>query len=360
MNIWIGYASCGSGHKKAAEAILDVFDNKQDVFYFNFLDYGASFIKIVYECGYRIVAGYFPPLWQAIFNIYSLKPFRSLLSLVHLIIFRKFISFIIESNPETVISTHFFLCGVISLLKQRNLIDTKLITVITDFEVHPLWINKYTDYYVVASRETSLSLEAGCHIEKDKIKVWGMPLRRGFFTVDESYLENEYEKPKGLFTLFLFSSDLGIGPLKRVIKEFYKYCGLLVIYGRNATVKNFIDSLKDAKYLLSFDYKEEIWELMHMCDLVITKAGGLSVSECIAERKPMILMHSYRGQEEGNVRFVTENGLGFRPKTHGELVRIVNEAISNHKRISKMKDNLNKVALGDCALRIKELALSIQ
>jgi len=203
-----------------------------------------------------------------------------------------------------------------------------------------------------------LKLTQTYHIDSDKIKVWGLPLRRDFFNNAVSSLSEKYKKPENIFIFLLFSSEFGVGPLKKVIKEFCKKCGIFVIYGRNSAVKRYIASLRNPLYLLTFDYKEEIWELMRLSDLVVTKAGGLSVFECIARKKPILFMHSFYGQERSNVDFVLRHGLGFNPKTPQELINTISSIINNPNLLIKINKNFDKINVQDSAFMIKQLALS--
>jgi len=357
--IWVGYVGCGSGHKKAAEAIRDVFENREILFYFNLSDLAHPAVKFFYEQGYRLAVGYLPILWRFLYNIYFLDFSRRLLNLTNLFIFKIFADFIVRENPGVIVSTHFFISQIVSSLKERGLINSKLITVITDFGIHPLWISKNTDYYIAATRHTASILKQTYNITSDKIKTWGMPLRREFLTSTSSSLPERYKKPENLFTFLLFSSEFGIGPFKKVIEDFCNKCGIFVIYGRNSAVKRYIEALKNTLYLLAFRHKEEIWELMQLSDLVITKAGGLSIYECIAMRKPVVFMHSIYGQEAGNVDFVLKHGLGFNPETPQELITTLRNIVDDPGVLDRIHDNFKKIEVEDCALKIRELALNL-
>ena len=98
---------------------------------------------------------------------------------------------------------------------------------------------------------------------------------------------------------------------------------------------------------------------MQLSDLIVTKAGGLSVYECIAIQKPIVFMHSIYGQETHNVEFVLRNGLGFNPKTPQELISIIHKILDNPDTLNRIHDNFRKIHVEDCAVKVKELALSI-
>ncbi len=356
--IWIGYVSCGLGHKKAASALAEVF-GKKERYVFNLLDFG--FFKAFYEEGYRILVGRFPLLWRLIYKIYFLNFFKKTLLSIHLFIFKGFIKEIIKANPPILISTHFFLSQLVSYLKAKKEISTKLITVVTDYGVHPLWLNIFTDYYVVSTSQQKALLFKKSGVSQDRIKTWGIPLRREFLERQNlDLLEAKYKKPKDIFCILLFCSSFGLGPLKEIIERFYKRCGIFVIYGKRKKIKNLlVDILGKSLYLLGFEYKEEIWELMELSDVIVTKPGGLSVSEAIAKRKPLLFMHSFYGQEKENLKYVLKNNLGFYPGSKDKLINTIDSFIRDRSSLLKIKENLRKIEFPDSALRIKELVKTL-
>jgi len=355
--IWIGYVSCGLGHKKAGLSLAEVFD-KDSPYIFNLLDF--SFLKIFYEEGYRFLVEKLPLLWHLIYRLYFLEPFKTYLLYFHLFVFRNFVKEVIEKEPSVLISTHFFVSQIIAYLKSQKRIRAKLITVITDYGVHPLWLNKFTDYYIVSSQEQLNLISKKLSFPEERIKIYGIPLRRGFFKQqDLKSLEEKYRKPSKLFSILLFSSAFGLGPFVEIIKKFYKKCGIFVIYGRNKKVKNFLNSLKEPLYLLSFEYKEEIWELVELSDIIITKPGGISVTEAIIKKKSLLFMHYFPGQELDNLNYILKNKLGFYPKNTEELLALIDNLIKDRDILLKIRENFKKVELGDSALKVKKLALKL-
>ncbi|MBN2120470.1 MAG: hypothetical protein JW734_05405 [Candidatus Omnitrophica bacterium] len=356
--MWIGYVSCGSGHKKAAQAIHQVLSPGTS-FLFDLMDFSPGVVKFIYEQGYKLLVKYLPFIWRFIYFIYSYSFFSRILLFSHRLIFRSFLKKIIKENPQVVISTHFFFSQLVSFLKQKKLLDCRHITVVTDYGVYPLWVNKDTDYYIAATEKVKSQLVDFYKVEPDRVKVWGLPLRRGFFTAVKEGLEGKYKKPDNIFTIFLFSSEFGIGPFKRIIEAFYKKCGLIVIYADNKHIRDYIASLKEPLYLLGFDYKEEIWDLLDLCDLVVTKAGGLSISESLLKKKPMVFIHAIPGQEDYNIKFILDNGLGFNPKGIQDLIETINKIVDNPEILAKLNKSFDKINVQDCALKIKELALKV-
>jgi processive 1,2-diacylglycerol beta-glucosyltransferase len=80
---------------------------------------------------------------------------------------------------------------------------------------------------------------------------------------------------------------------------------LIVLAGKNSALLESLQSLS-ATYpgrLLAMGFTQEVHALMACTDLVITKPGGLSTSECLVMGLPMLLVNPIPGQEE--CRFLT-------------------------------------------------------
>jgi len=357
MKIWIGYVSCGFGHKKAAEAVYQAFDKQPKPYLFNLLDFMPLFLKLIYERGYALVVKYFPALWAHLYrsshNGFLLAGGR----FFNFLAAGRFVRYLKRENPDVIISTHFIVSEISGFLKHKGLIKSRIITVITDYTVDPVWVSKGVDFYVTACEEVKDMLCGRFGVEESKVFSWGIPLRGDFYRRDFSDVKKKYGIPEGVFTLLLFSSRFGIGPFKTIVDKFRGKFAILAVYGKNPDVGRYLKNIRGAVFLKSFKFKEDVHELMRSADLVVTKAGGLSVSECIALNKPMVFMKVIPGQEDANADFVVRNGLGFRPKNLKDLLEVVDKTAGNPDVLKQARGNFANISFENSAVRIKELAL---
>jgi len=236
------------------------------------------------------------------------KFIRAVVDQAHFIMFGSLDTYIREKKPKYIILTHFFPTSFAVRLK--SLYGIKIITVVTDFCVHPLWINEAIDAYLVATSSTRDELIAR-GVKQKKITVTGLPLRDGFREeCDVEKIRKNLafdEKP----IVFIFSSTQGDTPhLKRILTELTESFNFIVIYGKNKKSKKLIDSL-NSKSIRGLAYYEKIWELMSVSAAIITKPGGLTTSEGLYKRKPFLFTHYIWGQEKGNLDMVVKLGVGF-------------------------------------------------
>jgi len=230
----IVYTSCGQGHKKAAYALANHFRFPC----IDFLDFSPPGAKIIYSWGYSFVVRYFPSLWVSLFEITKLRIIKYVINYIHVFAFSAFLNFLAQKKPRYVILTHFFPIRLVAVLKRRLFL--KLIVVVTDVGVHPLWLDKEVDYYLVALCATKDELIAK-GISADKIRVTGLPLREGF---RKKLNAGEVRKKLALdakpVILILSSTQGNIRFLKEIVDELSDDFILLIIYGENKRVETFL------------------------------------------------------------------------------------------------------------------------
>src|SRR3989338_1814577 len=148
MKILIVYATAGTGHKKAAlaikEALREIAPQDVQVSIIDSLDYTNVFFKWSYLKIYLLMVNKLPHLWG--FLYYLTDNFCFNRAIMHLRRFnnwlnsKRLVEHLLSSKPDCIVSTHFFTSEVISNLKKRGLLKSRLITVVTDYRLHSWWI----------------------------------------------------------------------------------------------------------------------------------------------------------------------------------------------------------------------------
>ena len=322
--ILVFYASCGEGHKIVASALKE----KLKVSCYDILDFCPYFFKLFYSSGYRLLVRYFPSLWKIIFQLSKKDIFKKGLFLWHCLIFKRFFSFILKEIPFMVISTHFFIPPLITRLQKK--IKIKNIVVVTDFGVHPLWGEGDVDIYFVATSFTKNNL-INLGIDEEKIIVSGIPLREGFSRdINEEELRKKLHVEKEKVLLF-FSSNIGNIPfIERVVPLLDEEFDIFVIYGKNKKLRK---TLRKFSSLKLFSYYKNIWEIMRLSLAIITKPGGVTISEAIYLKKPLIFTHLIGGQEEENYYLLKRWGVAFKVRNGRELMEKIEYIKNNYPQI---------------------------
>ncbi len=325
-NSVVVYASCGTGHKTAAYAIAKAFGLPC----VDILDYSFPLVKKFYSSGYSLAVKYFSFIWKLIFLITQYPPVITFINKINFILFAGFYKFIENEKPGIVITTHFFPIYIIKMLKRR--LNIKLLIVITDIGVHPLWVDKSADYYFTAMDWTKDELiKKG--ISKDKITVTGIPLRAGFKETIDSNLIRKQISLDSKKVILMFSNAMSVRFVKKVLEGLGKRFNFIIIYGRDKKLKLVLEKYKDSP-IRYFPYYANIWEFVNIASFIVTKPGGLTVFECLYKHRPMIFTHFIWGQEKVNMDIAIKLGAGVYAPSLEALIEAVNNFDSS--KISRL------------------------
>lgn len=369
MKIIVVHASAGAGHSKAAEAIyhyLKEYYPDIEARIVDILEETNPLFRFTYKYGYSFLVRHAPILWSLSFRIThfkNLQPFtRGSVFFLNRLNTKKFRDFLIRENPDCVISTHFLSSEISAFLKIKQKIKSRVVTVITDFGVHPFWLSCGTDLYIVASEFTKQKLlEEG--INQDLIRVFGIPVDAKFlkeFNKDELLAKFNLDRHK--FTILVVTGSFGTGPIEEIADTLYQEAQLIVVCANN---KKLFEKLSRKNYpnVRVFGFVDNIQELMFVSDVIITKPGGLSIAESLSMDLFPVFIAAIPGQETENIRVLAKYGLAREAantrliketvldlKDHPEKLSSIKEAIHNLKKPFAVKDICDAVCQGSSGI----------
>lgn len=342
MKVLIVYASAGAGHRRAAEAVYNYLKEASpdlDLVLLDALDKTNALFKFDYTKGYSFLVNYATTLWHWAFwttDSKFLRPIsRTLARIINCINSQGLIRYFIKENPEVIISTHFLPSELAAALKKKNKISSKIITIITDYGVHPFWISPGTDLYVVAADFTKnrLVMEG---VDARKISVLGLPFDPKFMQhFDRRILCHKIGIDHKKFTVLLMTGSFGIGPLEEIADALAKDCQVLVVCAGNTKLytKLLKRNLENVKV---FGFISNTEELMAASQVIITKPGGATITEVLIMELPVVFISAIPGQETANVKALAEYGIGVSPKNIEEIKNYVLDLKNNPQKIEEL------------------------
>lgn len=361
--IFILYASAGSGHKKAAEAILrSAKALSLDAEVLDIVPFMPRWAARLYTDGYTVLISRFPALW-GLFYFISETPFLKLLN-VHLrrsmntFLCSRLLMELLRIKPDLIISTQFLASEIVSYAKTSFSLKTKLVTVITDFKVHNFWISSNTDLYCCA-HETTRDILMEKKVPAQKIAVTGIPLDEKFLKPsDPGMLRQKFGLNTNLPIALLATGGIGAGPIEEIVDMLKDEVQLLVVCGYNKVLferlqKNPRENVK------IFGFVDNMEELMRVSQFMITKAGGLSVAEGLALGLPMLFFLLIPGQETHNAKFVEREGAGVIARSLTEIKETVIGFKKTPALLASYKSRAQLLAKPDSCRRIIEHSLKL-
>ena len=230
----------------------------------------------------------------------------------------KFIRHLKQFKPDVVVCTHFLPLETLGLLKNRkpkrssdNWKQPLVVSVVTDFEAHALWMDDCVDLYCVATEGTKARLVARGAAPENVIPT-GIPIAAKFLLkTDPKVVRKQYGLRDDQPVLLVLGGGFGMGPVADILNELDKVPGqfqTIVVAGRNEKLRRelAIANRKHPTHVLGF--ASNMHELMAVSDLIITKPGGLTSSEALAMGKPLFILNPIPGQEAANSDFLLEQG----------------------------------------------------
>lgn len=328
MKILVVYASAGAGHQKAAEAVYERIKKYTDheVIITDVLDYTSPSFKMMYRGAYFFLISKVSWLWAFSFYLLHRRWLQPLIRFARRIYnalnARPFEEFLQTHQFDYIVSTHFMPNEVISALKRRGRLTTKLLSVVTDYDVHRIWLADGVNQYAVACPTTELRIKQ-LGVASEKVVLTGIPTAEAFAcTYDVSVLRERFGLKPDMFTVLVATGSFGIGPIEEMIAA-VENVQIIVACGHN---QNLFQRLKSKNYphVVPMALVDFMHELMAAADVMVTKPGGLSISEALVSQLPMIFFHPIPGQEKHNINVLREYNIGTSDCSIHEIVAAVN------------------------------------
>lgn len=371
--ILIMYATAGIGHKKASIAVKKAFDEMApgdcEVTIIDSLDYTNDTFKKGYLGSYLFMVNKMPSFWgmsyyltdNYYFNLLIGSKIRRWNNSFHS---KRLTDFLVEKDFDVIISTHFFGSEVVAALKRKNKITSRLITVVTDYQLHSWWVADPTDMYVVAGEDAKSDL-LRWKVEPAKISVLGIPVEPIFSKpVDAGKIRLSLGFRDYVFTILVIGGGFGVGPIEEivnVVNSMSHPIQLVTVCGHNDELVKRLGALKlrsDVKMKI-FGFIDNVYEYMGVSDILISKSGGITVSESLAKELPMLIIAPIMGQETRNSDFLIKHGSAVKIGDVSELKGVLEDLVGHREKIESLRANIRLIKKPKACYDIANLALGM-
>lgn len=353
--VLILYATYGSGHKKIAEYINEHFESSGEYQCLNIdlITYSVPIIGSISRKMNEFLMTKLPAIWSLIYFSFNNKLSAYISGNLSSNLFKnkKLEKTIKEFNPDITIATHFFGTDLINKYNKKGITNSKIITIVTDYHAHNFWLThiKNIDAIIVGSFEERLYLLRKGFKNK-QIHEYGIPILPDFNkNLDKEKILKKFKINNNKRTVLFFAGG-GNGAIfnliyfKEILKKNYD-CNVLFIAGKSKLAykkaKEYVSRYKN-KNTRVYGFVTNINEFYAVSDFVVTKPGGVQVTECLFFHKPMLLIKSNGGQEIENRNFLCKKEYAKKARTRIEFNiyfrRMLNDEYRNmiQKRINKI------------------------
>ena len=367
--IAILHATAGSGHKSAAVALAhalaglapDALVREVDT-----LVFASRFYRRTYGQSYNALAQRAPKLWGALYALWaqervnrSMGPTREALDRLSL---RGLVRVVERERPDAIVCTHFLPVEALYPIRGRGRLDVPLHVVITDFTAHPLWAYPHVDRYFVASEQVAEEL-SGHGVPRERIEVTGIPVDPRFAQPHgREVVRARFGFPLERPLVLVMGGGGGVGPMAELadrLATLPESPQVVVLCGTNARLLRQIEALVPVHggRLRGMGFTPHVDLLLEACDLVVSKAGGLTCAEALVKHAPLVVFRPTPGQEVGNVRYLEAGGAAVHADSLDTVAATVSRWLSDPEALRRARENAAALAKPDAAEAIAQRVL---
>ena len=339
-------ASYGTGHIKVALALQSAISRENpgvETKVIDFIELVDPYLNEISQWVFIKILKYYPSLWGRFFkrteNV-DIGSFQH--NLFNTLGSSKLVDLLKEENPKVIVCTYPVQVGVLSRLKRLGITDIPIVSVVTDIAVHSFWLHPYVDLYIVAN-DMAKDILISKGVPTYKIADTGIPIDPKFaepFHKDSAYglfgLRKDIPVVSAMMGGYGLESKLieVIDALSEIDQPFQG----IIVTGRNERLKKMLtEKVRGRDNIKVFGYINNIRELIGISDILITKAGAVTISEALAMETPMILYGVIPGHEEENAQFLLKNEAALVSYNKFELEENIKFLFTNKNIVERIK-----------------------
>lgn len=360
LNLLFLSVSLGLGHHQARQALedaflslpLDITLNEKDT-----VDYLSSSERILTREFYQFELKYAPWLYRGFYQFTDTP--RSFNFITPLLLKTGLSSMqkdIFYYKPDVVINTFWLPAALVGQLEKRPF----NVLIMTDYAVHHHWVRPEVDLLLVPHEETRCELiDRG--LSSKKVLATGIPIARQFTSLHDKDITKAFLRRKhGLHpewpTILLSAGGTGayrMGEVLRVLGNLGRRVQVILLAGTKKRGREYFGGA----CLHHIGFSEQFPELLAASDVVVGKAGGLTVAEATALGIPMVIFQPIPGHEEGNARFLERHGAGVWVRNEKNLRREILRVLDD-EYYEKMSQAAFTIGQPTAASKVAQLVLA--
>jgi processive 1,2-diacylglycerol beta-glucosyltransferase len=366
-------ATSGAGHVRAAQALEKAFLARGDctVEHIDVLQHVSRLFQRAYDKAYISMIRRAPELMGVLYERTD-QPWlhqRRRLALDRLNT-GPMIRLLKRIQPDLCVATHFLPAEIIAWLIAKRKLRARNAIVITDYDVHAMWLCRTVDRYYVAIEEAAEYL-ARIGVPREKLRVTGIPIDPLFATpASRSDARKQLRLDSDATVILISAGGYGIGPVEQLVKDLLaleRPWQIAAIAGKSERTRKRLEELaKEAGKLSSgaprlcpVGFTTEMDNYMAAADLMVGKAGGLTTSEALARGLPMALIEPIPGQEGRNADHLLEAGAAIRCNNLPAAPWKIAALLDDSTRLTRMRDAAKNLGRPGAAAAIAEDAMRL-
>jgi len=354
MKVLVLAVPVGAGHMKAAKAIIHALKKIEpsvEIYFENCFDwvyplYGKAYTRI-YDFAQKKALGLIKFFYGGVgvesgSSVFMYKYHKALAD--------RFPKLLSKCRPDYVLCTHFS-PGYFSALFKEDF-GYKIGIVVTDYYVHPHWVNKEIDHYFIPHESLAEQI-VSYGVKNEHVYPFGIPIGLELEAgIDKAAARKRFGLSKNRISATIMGSRVFGGEWFEVTRELVDFdYDFLVLCGENKEAASRISRLKGKSNLKVLGMVERIHELIGTTDILITKAGGITSTEAAQAAPVLLFANSIAGLEDKNEDFFIKHDAALRINKD-DARQVMADLLSKPSRMAQMRKNLKRVGKKKTAINI--------
>ncbi len=350
-------ATVGSGHNSAANAIIAQLQAETPPIELEFLDvlrFTPRLFRAYYAGGFALAMSRFPSVYGLGYWLTN-RPNKSSRNLVERrrlwderLAMRQFARYVASHCCAGMVQPHFLAPPLVGWLMRRGEVTSRQFVVVTDIEVHRFWYSENVDHWFVPT-DYSAGLLRNWSIEPNRITVSGIPIHSKWSKpLDRDRIFSDWRLPSDRpIVLLSGGTEFTCGPIVKIARRVVaasQGAYVVVLAGRNKKLLSQIAVLPEApQRLIGVGFTDRVHELVEVCSLMVTKAGGITTAECLAKATPMVLLKPVPGHESGNAAYLQREGAAVTTRNVKDVAETVARLLREPGRVAHLAENARRL-----------------
>ena len=373
MHILILSANTGEGHNSAARALKEYFEARGDrctvrdgLYYMGpsrdiFISKSHVFfyrkMPKVYGMGYRFEEK------QAHRQRYQQKLRERTRRQHHLSKSKRKLRALLQSGDyDAVISVHVFAARLVSELRRSEGVRLPSFFLATDYTCSPGVNQLDVDAWLIP-HPALIPEFARYGIPEERLIPAGIPVRAAFLhRGDKLAARRALELPEDRHIALFSCGSMGAGPMERAVRALLgklpEDALLVTVCGNNQSLERSLSDLDAPDKLRVLGFTDRMDDYMDAADLFLTKAGGLSITEAVHKRVPLLLINAVPGVESRNLEFIESLGCALTANNLSSIAAVAATAMESPETLKSLSDSCEREFFTNPAGHIHEILRS--
>ena len=319
--VLLAYASVGSGHEQAARALGEVFAHRGwQTVYVDYLEEVPAPMRFVMRDAYLQLVRILPEAYDLAFQRTVTLDFKEAERTSRLLAnvgSQQLRDLALHEAPDAIVSTNLWPTLALARVKQRHMPGVPMVNCFTDYVLQTLYMSKGVSWHVSANEQLTAAFRASHRRVHQPIYPFGIPIHPAF-AVHRSRREARsiLGIPADAHVALVMGGGLGLGHVLEACdtltsKPFGEPVTVIALCGNNTTLQEQVRGLAVARLprhtITAVGWTDQVPVYMQAADLLVSKAGGVSLAEAAAVGIPLVIFQHLPGQETVNVRFLTQH-----------------------------------------------------